>query len=456
LHAPAPIASQQPSPYFPNSRRWRNPLYLRIEEVPGAVVALGSSLDELAAAGRALNRRRIIDRDEVWRLKSAALTRIWEAVDGGGPASEAWSRAQGKSLDQFASYAALAEVHGADWRQWPQELRRPDASAMAGARRDRVAFHRWVQWLIDQQLAAAASVGVGIVGDLAVGADPGGADSWIDQDVLAPGVDVGAPPDDFAPDGQDWGVPPWDPWRLQAAGYEPFVALVRAAMAHGAGLRLDHVAGLFRLFWVPAGLDPEHGVYVGYPWADLCNIVALESQRAGTWLVGEDLGTVEPWVRAELVARNVLSYRLLWFEDAAPADWPAAALGAVSTHDLPTLNGISTGADAEARRRIGVVVDEVVEADLHRRLAAVAPSPGEDEPAAALARRAYTALADGPCLVVAATLDDALGVDERPNMPGTTTEWPNWSVALPLGLEAIETDRRVAAVARAMRSSRPG
>jgi 4-alpha-glucanotransferase len=190
-------------------------------------------------------------------------------------------------------------------------------------------------------------------------------------------------------------------------------------------------------------------VYVTYPWADLCNIVALESQRAGTWFVGEDLGTVEPWVRDELAARNVLSYRLLWFEDAPPGEWPAAALGTVSTHDLPTLTGMTTGADARARRGIGMAVEDTLEADLQRRLSAVAESPAPD-----LASRTYDALAEGPSLVVAATLEDALGIEERANMPGTTDEWPNWSLALPVHLEAVETDRRVAAVARVMRRTR--
>jgi 4-alpha-glucanotransferase len=238
---------------------------------------------------------------------------------------------------------------------------------------------------------------------------------------------VGAPPDAFNPDGQDWGLPPFDPWKLQAAEYEPFVQTVRAALRHGAGLRVDHVMGLFRLYWVPEGGSPADGTYVRYPWRDLLGILALEATMAGAYVVGEDLGTVEPWVREELAARNVLSYRLLWFESDPPSAWPEKALAAVTTHDLPTIAGVCSEVDGDERfrsRLSGSTVDDAVVG-------------------------AYESLGRSPCLLVAATLEDVLGVVERPNRPGTLDEW-NWSRPLPLPLEELVDDPRLASLVRTL------
>jgi 4-alpha-glucanotransferase len=483
LHAAAPTPSQQPSPYFPSSRRWRNPLYLRIEDVAADLAtAQGSALaelDDLAAVGRALNDGRRIDRDRIWELKRKALFLLFTTGSGAGRGADylRWASAQGAALERFATFNAIAETHGGDWRQWPVGLRdpgQPEVALFARANQTTVAFHQWLQFLLDRQLAAAATR-LPVVGDLAIGVDPGGADAWEWQDVLAAGVSVGAPPDEFSPSGQDWGLPPFDPWRLRAAAYQPFVDTVRFGLARLGGLRVDHVAGLFRLFWVPPGGDASQGVYVRYPWRDLLNIVALESHRAGAFVVGEDLGTVEDEARHALAQASVLSYRLLWFEDRPPSEWPKLALAAVTTHDLPTISGVWTGADLAARREIGVAVDEAAELGLRDRLAqtvgvAIAveqtagingvdggsrgPSP---VPVGEMTQRAYGALADSPCLIVAATLEDALEVDERPNQPGTLDQWPNWSLALPLPLEEIEGDTRVLAVARTLsqhRSSR--
>ncbi|GAC1591244.1 MAG: 4-alpha-glucanotransferase [Acidimicrobiales bacterium] len=459
LHAVAPTPGQQASPYYPASRRWRSPLYLRIEEVPGATT-IGTALDELAAQGRALNGGARIDRTEVWRLKRTALEMIWAGTRPGGESFTRWAVEQGEALAGFATWAALADRHGPDWRVWPAELRRaagPAVSAFRAAHGDAVAFHAWLQWLIEVQLGAAAAQGPALVTDLAIGADPAGADAWQWQDVLASGVTVGAPPDEFSPAGQDWGLPPFDPWRLRAQGYEPFVDILRTAMAGGGGVRVDHVAGLFRLFWVPAGAGAADGVYVRYPWRDLLNVVALEAHRAGAFAVGEDLGTVEPEARQALAEANILSYRLLWFEDQPTSQWPEKALAAVTTHDLPTVPGVWTGADLEARRAIGLRVDEAAELRLQDRLRQVvgaAPDDGAPLAVAEVVRRAHESLSATPSLLVTATLEDALGVYERPNQPGTVDEWPNWSIPLPVPLEEIESDPHVRSVAAAIGQGR--
>jgi 4-alpha-glucanotransferase len=458
LHAVAPGVLQEPSPYFPSSRRWRNPLYLRVEHVPGAAVALGAGLAALAEAGRALNSFRLIDRSRVWELKREALTRLWAVRTADDGAFEQWVTDAGAALTTFATHAALAEEYGGDWRAWPAELRRPSEPAVArfarGPGADRVMFHCWLQWLLDAQLAAAA-VELPLVTDLAIGADPGGADAWEWQNVHASGVSVGAPPDDFSPLGQDWGFPPFDPWRLRAAGYGPWIELVRAALTHARGLRIDHVAGLFRQYWVPSAAGPANGVYVRYPWADLCNILALEAHRAGALIVGEDLGTVEPDVRRALADANVLSYRLLWFEDEPPGRWPVAALAAVTTHDLPTVAGAWLGADADDRRAVGATIDDEADDRMRARLARVAGvRVGRDSVTDAVVG-GYRALAASPCLLVAVTLEDALEIVERPNLPGTLVDRPNWSLALPLPLEALERDPRLDELAAVMRAARP-
>jgi 4-alpha-glucanotransferase len=357
-----------------------------------------------------------------------ALEELFGAF-AGDPEFDRYLAAEGAELEDYATFCALSEAHGAPWRAWPEELRHPRADAVcrfrAGHER-RVRFHAWLQWLLDRQLAAAAPE-IGLVQDLPIGAQADGADAWAWQDAFAEGVSVGAPPDPFNQAGQDWAVPPFDPWRLRAAGYEPFIRTVRAALKHGAGLRVDHVMGLFRLYWIPWGSQSAEGVYVRYPYADLLDILALEAERAGAFVVGEDLGTVEGVVREEMAARRLLSYRLLWFEDRPPPEYPRESLAALTTHDLPTLAGIWEGSDPEP--------------SIRERLQRLAGVPdGADTPDVALA--AHRALANSPSRVVTATLEDALGVPERPNKPGTTTEWPNWSLALPLSLEELREDPR--------------
>jgi 4-alpha-glucanotransferase len=316
-------------------------------------------------------------------------------------------------------------------------------------REDRVRFHQWVQWLLDEQLARA-SAGLRVMQDLPIGVDPGGADAWAWQDVLAGDATVGAPPDAFNQLGQDWGLPPFVPWRLAAAGYEPFIQTIRAVLRHGGGLRIDHVMGLFRLWWIPRGAVPAGGAYVRYPAADLLGIVALESQRARALVVGEDLGTVEPDTREQLARCGILSYRVVWFEAERPARFPQQALAALTTHDLPTVAGLWTGADLRAQKDAGLAPNEESVQEMRERLRRLTAA-GAETAVDGVIERAHRLLAEAPSAVLTATLEDACAVTERPNVPGTVSEWPNWSLALPVPLEELEARRLPGAIAGALR-----
>lgn len=436
LHAATPGRPQQPSPYFPGSRCFLNPIYIAVEDVPAATGTTG--LEEAAAAGRGLNRDRRIDRDRVWELKRPVLEAVF-AQAGRDPGLERYLEQRGRSLQRFATYCAVADRHGGDWHEWP-------AGAEHDAQPDRIRFHAWLQWIAEEQ-ARAADRELDLVIDLAVGVDPNGPDSWIWRESFAGGMRVGAPPDEFNTQGQDWGLPPFDPWRLRRAGYEAWIEVLRSNMGHGAGLRVDHVMGLFRLYWIPPERGPAAGTYVYYPHHDMLNILALEAERAGVYAVGEDLGTVEDEVRRDLAERQVLSYRVWWFEDATPEQWPEAAMGAVTTHDLPTVTGVLTGSDLQAQRDIGTEPNEESSAALERKLRDRAAG---DEPAQVI-EAVYADLAKAPCYLLTATLDDVLAVEERPNMPGTTDAWPNWCIALPASLEDLEKVPLAARLAELLR-----
>jgi 4-alpha-glucanotransferase len=447
LTATTPVPPIEASPYYPSSRRFRNPLFLRVEDVPDAA-ALGPELERLANAGRALNAERRIDRNAVFKLKMAALEAIFARFTG-APAFDGYWNAQGESLTQFAAYCALGEQHGRDWRRWPDELRRPGEAGVSRFITEharRVRFHAWLQWLIDAQLASA-SAEIPVIHDLPIGLDIAGADAWCWQDLMAQGISVGAPPDEFADQGQDWGLTPFIPHKLRAAGYQPFIETIRSMLQHAGGLRIDHVMGLFRLFWIPRALGAVHGTYVRFAADELLAIVAIESQRARAFIVGEDLGTVEEGVREKLAEQRMLSYRLMYFEPGRPREFPRMALSSVTTHDLPTVAGLWTGGDLAESHAAGIPQNEAGMHNLRRKLAEDAAIPA-DAPVEDAIELTYRALARAPSRVILATLDDALGVIERPNMPGTVTAWPNWSLALPLPLEELEAaplPRRVAA-----------
>ena len=439
LGAVSPALPQQPSPYYPSSRRFRNPIYLRVEDVPGAAAA-PEQVARSARAARKLNDVRVIDRDSVWRLKREALEAIWAAQ---APAAEfeRWYRSQPSDLHSFAVWSALVEEHGASFRDWPSSCQHPDGAGVGEiARRqdDRIRFHAWLQWLIENQAQDAAGDSV-VVHDLPIGVDPHGFDAWSWQDTLALGVSVGAPPDVFNRRGQDWGLPPFVPWRLRAENYQPFIDTIRASLALGRGLRIDHVMGLFRLWWIPEGTDPSEGAYVRYPADELLAIVATESARAQAFVIGEDLGTVEPDVRTALADRDILSYRLLWFEESDPAAWPLKSMASVSTHDLPTVAGLWESSDFESQLEAGLEPDgESTEAIRTRLVEAAGLESSASSSEAVLA--AYRVLSEAPSLLLAASLDDALAEPERPNMPGADDKRANWSIGLRLPLEELESE----------------
>jgi 4-alpha-glucanotransferase len=464
LHAALPAEA---SPYNPSTRVFRNPLYLRVEDVP-ELAALDpgdrARVEALAGAGRELNDRDRIDRPAVYRLKDEALRLAHGAMDRspGRRDGLAAYRAATPSLERFATFCALQHVHGQDWRAWPTAYRhpgRPEVASFGDQHHHEVAYHAWLQWLLDGQLAAAAPQPgqLGVLNDLAIGFAPDGFDAWSFQDELAAGMSVGAPPDPLGPRGQDWGLPAFVPDRLAAGGYAPFAQTIRAGMAHAAGLRIDHVMGLFRLFWIPEGAEPAQGTYVRYPADDLLGVLALESAAAQALVVGEDLGTVEPGVRERLAVEGVLSYRLAWFEHGPgggrrrAADYPRLALAATTTHDLPTVAGFFTGSDLDHLCDIGVATrDGPEQTDQEAQRESLCRlledegllAPGERSVPATVAAL-YGFLARTPSMLVAATLEDAVEAHDRPNVPGTIDQRPNWSLPLPVPLDDLAADPRV-------------
>ena len=438
LHAVLPLAPVQPSPYSPVSRLYRNPLHLDVMALPGADAA---DLGDLARQADALNGERRIDRDGVARLKLAAVERILGADPP--PLGEADTH----MAHVFGLYCALAEAHGGDWRRWPAPLRDPQMAMRDAdeATRRRARVHAWMQAQLDVQLERVAAQ-VPLMIDLAIGCDPGGFDSWIWQDHLAPGISVGAPPDTFNTQGQDWGLPAFDPWKMRDAEYAPFIATIRANLRHARGLRIDHVMGLSRLWWVPGALGPKGGAYVRYPVDDLLGIVALESLRSQAIIVGEDLGTVERKLKVTLRERGFLTYRLFIFEDAPPGRWPRQSMAAVTTHDLPTVAGIWDGSDLARQEALGLQPNVAAEMKVRARVGRGLPG---DATAADAVLRVHERLGRSPSMVVAATLEDLALVPERPNQPGTVGG-NNWSLALPEPVEDLLTGEMAQRVARAL------
>ena len=488
LHAAAPTAPMEPSPYLPTSRRFVSPLYLRVEAIAEfAALADRDSVRTLqqACAEQARNAE-TIDRDAAWAAKREALRLVFDVPRSAGreQAFEAFTSREGTALDDFATWCVLAEKYGTDWRAWPKGLRHPanpEVAEFADRQRNAVDFHRWLQWQLDDQLASAQSqalrtgMPLGIMHDLAVGVHPSGADAWSLQDVLALGVNAGAPPDEFNQLGQDWSQPPWRPDRLEELGYQPFRALISAILRHAGGVRIDHIIGLFRLWWIPQGVAPTEGTYVRYNHDAMIGIVALEAHRAGAVVVGEDLGTVEPWVRHYLRERGVLGTSILWFEIDAftrgplqAEHWRDLCLSSVTTHDLPPTPGYLAGEHVRLRHALGLLTrseaDELAAdkaeqagwmAEL-RRVGLLPPESGGDPNEEEIVLALYRYLGRTPSRLLALSLADAVGERRTQNQPGTTDEYPNWRVPLagPDGnrifLEDVFTDRRAAALAEAL------
>lgn len=362
-----------------------------------------------------------------------------------------------ESLQQFATWCVLAEHCGPEWPLWPPDFRSPGDPAIAtfaAAHADRIRFHIWLQHVLSTQFAAA-STDVGIIQDLPIGFSPTGADAWAWQSLLAPTVSVGAPPDEFNTSGQDWGLPPFVPHKLRAADYRPFIETIRATMSANGGVRIDHVMGLSRLWWIPDSNHPRDGAYVRYPADDLLDIVALESVRNSAVVVGEDLGTVEPAMRVCLEDHDVLSYRLLWFEEDRPARWPVRAMAALTTHDLPTVAGLWDGSDLEEQRQLDLDPNVEGQLEMRERLRR-ASGLAHDAPSDVAVISAHQLLASAPSTLLCATLDDALVEPRRPNIPGVAGGRPNWSIALPRAIDELFDDQLATSIAHTLNAAISG
>jgi 4-alpha-glucanotransferase len=497
------------SPYSPVSRLFRNVLYLDVEAIPELADSaeahdmLGgrTTLDELRS-------RRASDRVEyarVMALKRPVLEMLHHTFvrahqssgDARGTAYARYVQRQGDALTTFATFMALddhfrngATIGASSWHDWPvsfRDPRSPDVAAFRESHRDEVDFHRWLQFELDRQLAEAAGAGaraglaVGLYQDLAIGTASGGSDTWAFPHLFATGACIGAPPDAYAPQGQNWALPPLDPHRLRHDGYRYWTLLLRSALDHAGALRIDHVLGLFRQFWIPDGMPGSAGAYVRFPADDLLGIVALESTRHRALVAGEDLGSVPPEVPRTLRRWNILSSRVLYFErDRRGGFRPAAryaplALATANTHDLVPIAGFWRGSDIELRRQAGLIpTDEAADAAraersrerkrLLRRLVADgallparAPSDGGDDGdgnGAALRGAVHDFLCRTPAVLVGLSLDDLVGETEPVNLPGVGLDaYPSWSRRLRLSLEALRDDPGVAAALRCQRAS---
>jgi 4-alpha-glucanotransferase len=486
LHAGEPSPPIRPSPYLPMSRRFTSPLYLRPQDVPEYAAAgpeVRRQVDELAGPVRTRDHTLDeLDRDAVWAAKGAALELLHDQprTPGRTAAYEAFRERESAALTAFATWCALAEVHGADWRSWPAALRDP-SSAEVAAERDRLAprvgFHSWLQWLLDEQLgtvqAAARTAGmpIGVIHDLAVGVDPGGADAWAHQELFAQGITVGAPPDAFNQVGQDWGQPPWHPQRLAAAGYAPYREMLRHVLRHAGGLRLDHAMQVFRLWWVPEGAPAAEGTYVAYPHDEMLGVLLHEAHRAGAVVVGEDLGTVEDYMREVFADRGVFGTSMAWFERDSggaplpPPKWRELCLATVGTHDMPPIEGFLNGDHIALRERLGLLTRPASEeyAELERWLREwrdLLASLGLDSSDMTAALHAF--LARTPSRLVGISLADAVGERRTQNQPGTTDEYPNWRIPLadaegrPVLLDDLPSSARLRAAIEAVRPLPPG
>lgn len=451
LGAVTPGRPIEASPYSPASRCFRNPVYLGLDHL----CAGDPDLADLAGQGRALNGAELIDRDASWAVKSNVLEYMFVRFKG-DHRFDAYRAKCEPCLEDFATFCALCEQDSEPWTRWPESLRRPDGAGVSTFKvknSERIRYYCWLQWLLEEQLREAGG-NVDLIQDLPVGVNPAGADPWIFRGAFAEGFTVGAPPDSFNVNGQNWGIAPLHPGSLSGPGLDCFVQMVRSGFAHSAALRIDHVMGLFRLFWIPEDGEPRDGAYVRYPARTLLDILAIESHRARAYVVGEDLGTVEPEVREDLRERNVLSYRLLLFEEDALAI-PNLAMAAVTTHDLPTVAGLWDNSDFKAQRELGLNPPEEGAQQMKKAIEAAA-GPTDHGSVAEITLAAHRCLAKSNAAVVLATLEDALGVSKRPNMPGTVDEWPNWRQPLPLTLEELEEAPGTTALIQTMNKERAG
>ena len=458
LHAASPVPPMAPSPYLPVTRRFANPIYIRVEAIPEFAYLSEDHRAQVEVLARTVSPANtsaaLLERDPVWMAKRVALelvSRVPRSL-GRQAAYADFVRREGQGLEDLALWSALGDQYGEPAR-WPTELQDPRGEAAQQARVDlagHVEFHRWCQWVLDDQLAQAqaaardAGMAIGVMHDLAVGVHPEGADAWALHDVLAKDVAVGAPPDMYNQIGQDWSQPPWRPDALAERAFLPYRDMLRTVLRHAGGIRVDHVLGLFRLWWIPRGMPANEGTYVRYDHDALVGILALEAQRAGAVVIGEDLGTVEAWVQDTLRERGILGTSILWFEKddddrpLAPEKWRDMALASVTTHDLPPTAGFLAGEHVRLRDELGLLArpysDELAahESDLEAWLQVLGERgllrTGSSEGDVVEALHRY--VAQTPARLIAVSLADAVGDRRAQNQPGTDQEYPNWRVPL--------------------------
>ena len=457
LAAAEVVPPMAPSPYLPASRRFLNPIYIRVEDIPETAYLAAADrvqTDKLAEPLRALDlSNELIDRDPVWAAKKAALEIVFKQPRRAGrqAAFEAFVADQGKGLRDFATWCAISEDVGG--LQFPEELADVNSPAVKEAAErlyQRVEFYEWLQWIADEQKATAqrvakdAGMRIGIMHDLAVGVHPEGADAWANQAYLARGIEVGAPPDMYNQLGQNWSQPPWNPRALEASGYRPYREMLRTVFRHVGALRVDHVLGLFRLWWIPAGAPANQGAYVAYNHDALLGIICLEAMRAGAILVGEDLGTFERWVRDYLADRGVLGTAVEWWELDAdgnplpPEQYRHLVMASVGTHDMAPTAGYLAGEHVDLLESLDLLTEpvEIMKAAAQaerekfvralRGLGLVGDDPSEREIVEAMHK--YLRLT--PAALLGVQLVDAVGERRAQNQPGTDQEYPNWRVPL--------------------------
>lgn len=463
LHAAEPVGNMSPSPYLPVSRRFINPIYIRPEAILETAYLTGpqrSLIDWGGEEQRAASlRNEHIDRDEVWQTKREALEVIFSVPRSFArqAALDKYLEEEGEGLQNFALWCALCEKYP---EGFPENLESADSVFVARERRelaDRIDFWAWLQWIADEQLeraqetARTSGMNIGVCTDLAVGVHPLGADVWSNPDAFARGVTVGAPADMYNQHGQDWSQPPWRPDTLAQSGYEPLRDMIRTVLRHAGMLRVDHIAGFFRLWWIPDGAKASEGTYVNYDHEAMIGILLLEAHRARAILVGEDLGTVEPWVRDYLKARGIYGTSVFWFEKDGdglplrPEHYRPEVLTSVETHDLPPAAGYIGGEHVDLRDRLGLFTQPIEEVrasaerelnetiDRLREYGLVGQEPTEREIVEAL--HAY--IARTPSTFLSVSLVDAVGERRIQNQPGTDQEYPNWRIPLADGTEEV-------------------
>ena len=468
VHALFPGQGDDFSPYSPSSRTFLN-------------TALGdSALLGLPSWPAAAADSDLIDWPSALPQRLADLRSCYAGLDPGQRAQilEA-SAAEGPALHRHATFDALychfRAQGAADWREWPARYRQADSAAVAQfavQQGDEIAFHLFAQWLAREGLAAAqhqaidAGMAIGLIADLAVGVHPGGGDCWAMPKAMLQGLTIGAPPDPLGPLGQNWSISGFSPDGLRQSGYQPWIAMLRAALRSAGGLRIDHAFGLARLWVIPAGGNSSDGAYLAYPFLDLVRLATLEAHRAAAIIIAEDLGTAPPGFTQAVSSRNMLGMRVLWFERAADhgfigaQDYPPGCAAMTGTHDTPTVAGWWSGRDLDWAERLGRLpkgtdrakAEEVRDWDrglLWSTLMPDSPRPAADDPQPAVCA-AIDHIARSPAVLAVVPVEDLLGEADQPNLPGTVSEHPNWQRKLPAPIAQLLKDDLVAGRVKAL------